>query len=271
MYNTLELLVLSPLLSASLLFILGCLLGSFANVIIVRLPAGESVVRPRSHCRECKKMVVWYQNIPIFSWLFLRGQCANCGVKFSFRYPLVEFLMGLLFALVFLATGWSWTLVEYLYFSFALVVCAFIDIDHMILPDKFTLSGIVIGLVGAALNPERSFMSAFYGVLMGGGFLWAVAYMYYAIRGREGMGGGDIKLLAWIGAVLGWPSIPIVILTSSLTGSVCGILLALKSGDGFKKAIPFGPYLVLAALFYIILHGQKLGTWYLSLHGLDYP
>jgi leader peptidase (prepilin peptidase)/N-methyltransferase len=122
--------------------------------------------------------------------------------------------------------------------------------------------------VGAALNPEREFLPALYGVLMGGGFLWAVAYLYYALRGRDGMGGGDIKLLAWIGAVLGWKAIPVVILVSSLLGALIGIILALRTKDGLKQAIPFGPYLAGAALLYLLFDGASWADWYLALHGL---
>ena len=171
-------------------------------------------------------------------------------------------MSGLMTAVVW-RFGVSWLTVEYLIFVFGLVIVSFIDLDHLILPDEFTLSGIVIGLIGAALNPERDFMSAFWGVLMGGGFLWTVAYVYFALRKQEGMGGGDVKLLAWIGAVLGWTSVPFVILTSSLVGSVIGLLAARKSGAGLKASIPFGPYLALAALLYIF-GGDKIGQWYLE-------
>jgi len=141
---------------------------------------------------------------------------------------------------------------------------SFIDLDHMILPDKFTLSGIVIGLLGGLLNPERSLLDAVFGLLMGGGFLYAIAYIYFAIRNRDGMGGGDIKLLGWIGAVLGWKSIPFVILFSSLTGSVVGIAVSVKSEAGLKSSIPFGPYLAAAAVVYV-LFGREIANWYLSL------
>lgn len=252
----------------TILFLFGAIFGSFANVVIYRMPRGESVAFPSSHCQNCKAPIRWYHNVPILAWFWLRGRCAKCEAKFSFRYPFVELLMGVLFAAAGNAFGPSWTLVEALIFIFGLVTVSFIDIDHMILPDKFTLSGIVIGLLGAALNPEREFLSALYGVLMGGGFLWAVAYLYYVFRNREGMGGGDIKLLAWIGAVLGWQSVPVVILVSSLLGSLIGIALALKNRGGMKTAIPFGPYLALAALLYLLLDGSRWSEWYLQLHGL---
>lgn len=245
-------------------FFLGALLGSFANVIILRLPKGESIVTPRSYCYGCKRTVSWKDNIPIFSWLLLRGRCRHCGAKFSVRYMIVELLMGCLFAATYYSQGLTPTLIEYLIFVFGLVTVTFIDLDHMILPDSFTLSGIVIGLIGGLLNPDRSFMDAFFGVLMGGGFLWAIAYAYWLLTKREGMGGGDIKLLGWIGAVLGWKAIPFVIMASSLIGSVVGLIVAVRSKDGLKAAIPFGPYLALGAILYF-LGGEFLGDMYLRI------
>jgi leader peptidase (prepilin peptidase)/N-methyltransferase len=245
-------------------FLYGALFGSFSNVIIYRCPKGLSVARPRSSCPNCKNFIRWYQNIPILSWIFLRGQCGFCSKKISFRYPVVELINALLFAGLYIKFGFCWLLLEYLIFVWALVVASFIDIDHMILPDKLTLSGIVIGLVGALLSPERELLPAILGVLTGGGFLWAVAYFYYVLRKEEGMGGGDIKLLAWIGAVLGWSSIPFTILVSSLIGTVGGLALLLKSKKDLKTVIPFGPYLSVAALIYIFW-GQELAFWYFEL------
>ncbi len=244
-------------------FIIGACLGSFANVIIYRYPSGESIVRPRSRCSSCKQPVAWYDNLPIFAWLLLRGKCRNCQASFSIRYPLVELLMAGLFLGLFLKLGWSWTLLECLIFAFALVVSSFIDFDHMILPDVFTLSGIVIGLIGAAFNPEREFLPAILGVILGGGFLYAIAVIYSAVRKQEGMGGGDIKLIAWIGAVLGWTSVPFVIISSSLIGSVVGLIIMTKTKGGMSQAIPFGPYLALGALLYIFC-GQELADMYIQ-------
>lgn len=250
----------------TLVTVVGLLLGSFANVVIWRLPLDQSVVRPRSRCPKCSSLIKWYDNIPVISWLLLRGRCRQCHTGISFRYPFVELLMGGLFLAVAWRYGFSWLSLEYLIFVFMLVVVSFIDLDHMILPDEFTLAGIVIGLVGAMLNPheDRTLLSSFLGVLMGGGFLWAVAYVYFVLRKQDGMGGGDVKLLAWIGAVLGWQSIPFVILTSSLLGSVVGVVAARRSGAGLKASIPFGPYLALAALFYLF-GGARLGAWYLHI------
>lgn len=249
---------------AAIVFIFGLMWGSFANVVILRLPNGESVVRPRSRCPKCSTAIKWYDNIPVVSWLILRGRCRQCETSISARYPLVEFLTGLVFALIYLKYGQSWITLEYIIFAWGLIVVSFIDLDHMILPDVFTLSGIVIGLVGAAVNPERSFVSALAGMLMGGGFLWLIAYLYLLFRKEEGMGGGDIKLLAWMGAVLGWTSIPFIILGSSIAGSIVGLVLAARTKAGLKSTIPFGPYLALAALVYM-LGGEQIGLWYIGL------
>lgn len=239
-------------LSIAFFFWFGAIWGSFANVVIVRLPKNENVAIPRSHCPKCKKSIPWYLNIPIFSWVLLRGKCKECGEPISIRYPIVELLMGMFFAAIFYRYGWSISTIEYFLFTFAVVTSSFIDLDHMILPDRFTLSGILIGLLGAALNPDRSFFDSLLGVVIGGGFLLGIAYFYYFFRKIEGMGGGDIKLLAWIGAVCGVQSLLFVILASSLLGLLVGSLYMLRSKEGLKTGIPFGPYLSLAALIYII-------------------
>jgi leader peptidase (prepilin peptidase)/N-methyltransferase len=245
-------------------FLFGLLWGSFANVVIHRFPKGESVVFPRSRCPACGAPIAAFDNIPVLSWLLLLGRCRACKAPISWRYPLVEFITGALFAAVFYRYGWSWLTLEYLVFVWGLVVVSFIDLDLMILPDVFTIGGMILGMIGAALNPQREFMASVWGVLMGGGFLWLVAYLYLLARKEEGMGGGDIKLLAWIGAVLGWTGVPFVVLVSSLLGSVIGVALSLRRRSGLKSVIPFGPYLAAAAVFYL-LGGEKLGIWYISL------
>ena len=245
-------------------FLLGLLLGSFANVLIWRIPRHEGWAMSRSRCPKCSKQIAWYDNIPLVSYLLLRGRCRQCGQPISLRYPIVELLMALGFGGLFWKCGWSWTLLEYDIFFFGLITVSFIDFDHMILPDVFTLSGIVIGLVGAWLNPEREFLPSLMGVLIGGGALWLVAYLYFLFRKQEGMGGGDIKLLAWIGAVLGWKAIPFVVLISSIIGSVVGIFVAIRTKGGLASAIPFGPYLALGAIV-IMFGGNHLAEWYFHL------
>ncbi|MFZ4403702.1 MAG: prepilin peptidase [Pseudobdellovibrionaceae bacterium] len=246
-------------------FVLGACLGSFANVVIYRMPEGLSVVKPRSRCPQCKTQLKWIDNIPILGWVFLRGRCRYCQAAVSWRYPFVELLMASLFLLNFLIyKDQPYQMAEYFIFIFALVVCTFIDFDHMILPNEFTLSGIVIGLLGSLINPDRSFTESLIGVLMGGGFLWALAYFYFLFTKKEGMGGGDIKLLAWIGALLGFKAIPFVIMLSAIVGSVVGLIIAARSKTGLKTMIPFGPYLAFGAVVYMF-GGQKLAEWYFHL------
>jgi leader peptidase (prepilin peptidase) / N-methyltransferase len=251
------------LLIAPIFFILGALLGSFGNVIILRLPKGESVVTPRSSCGHCKKPIAFYDNIPIFSWFILRGKCRNCKTAFSFRYAMVELITATLFCALYLTYGFQWVLLEYLILAFGLVVVSFIDLDHFIIPDEFSLSGIVIGLAGGWLNPERSFFESLAGAFFGGGFLWAAAYLYLLLRKEDGMGGGDIKLLAWIGAVLGWTSLPFVVAFAGLSGAIVG-LLSMSKESGLKTAIPFGPHLAAGAIAYL-LGGIQISEWYFNL------
>ena len=165
--------------------------------------------------------------------------------------------MGFFFAAIYARYGLTFSTLEYLIFAFGLVTASFIDLDHMILPDRFTLSGIVLGLLGAFINPDRYFLDALVGVLLGGGLLLAVAYFYMIVRKVEGMGGGDIKLLGWIGAVCGIQSILFVLIVSSLLGLVFGLAYMVKSKQGMQTGIPFGPYLSLAALIYL-LWGQDV-------------
>ncbi|MFN3455471.1 MAG: prepilin peptidase [Pseudobdellovibrio sp.] len=245
------------------IFLLGACFGSFANVLIHRLPLEEGITG-RSRCAQCRATVSWYHNVPLISYFLLKGRCANCGAKFSLQYPIVEFLMALLWVGIFYFYGMSWLTVEYSIMAFGLVVGSFIDLEHMILPDEITLGGCLLGLLGAALNPEREFLDGFFGFLFGGGVLWLVAYIYYVFTGREGLGGGDIKLLAWLGAILGWKAIPFIILSSSVLGSVVGLYISRKSTDKLKAVIPFGPFIALGAILYIM--GMKsLGIWYVDL------
>lgn len=236
-------------------FIYGSFFGSFANVLIYRMQKEKPLnLLKKSYCPKCFYAIPFYLNIPILSWFILKGTCRNCGETFSFRYPLVEFLMASLFSTLFLAIGWKWFLLEALVFAFAMVVAGFIDWDQMILPDSLTLSGIFIGLFGAWLNPDRLFLDAFLGVLLGGGSLLFIGYMYYLLRRKEGMGGGDIKMMAWIGAVLSWQSLFFIILSACLLGSLAGLGIMLRSNKkNLQTAFPFGPYLAISSLLYIFL------------------
>ncbi len=231
-------------------FFLGLCFGSFANVVIFRVPLGKSVVKPNSACPNCNHKIRWFENIPILSYIFLRAKCSGCKIKISLRYPFVELIMGLLFMGAFYYLGFSFYLVEILIFFFGLVCITFIDFDHMIIPDIFSLSGIVLGLIGAALNPERLFQDALFGVLVGFGFFYFVAWLFAYIVKKDGLGGGDIKLLAWIGAVLGLKSIFFVIFASSWLGILLGVSFLLIKRKSLKTKIPFGPYIALAAVLF---------------------
>jgi len=241
----------------------GLAIGSFLNVCIARVPHGESVVSPRSKCPGCGTSIRWYQNIPLVSYLFLRGKCAGCGMAISLRYPLVELLTGSLFALILWTFAFSWATPIYWTFVSFLVVVSFIDFDHQIIPNRLSLPGIVLGFFASFLIPWVSWSDSLLGIVLGGGILWLVAVVYLLFAGTEGMGMGDVKLLAMIGAFLGYKAVLPVIFIASLLGSIIGVLLMVVTRSGRKLAIPFGPYLSLAAII-TLLWGDALVNWYLS-------
>ena len=238
------------------------MVGSFANVCILRLPARESIVTPRSRCPRCKTPIAWYDNIPIVSWFVLRGRCRKCEQPISFRYVVVELVTALAAVAVYLRVGFGFEWFVLFAFVAALVIITVIDLDHRIIPDVISLPGIVIGfLLSFRGNPGA--VSSGIGILVGGGILFAIAWGYEAATSREGMGGGDIKLLGMIGAFLGWPSVPFTLLVSSLTGSVVGVSLMWWTGSDTKYAIPFGPFLALGAVAYLFF-GDEIVGWYLG-------
>ncbi|MCB0417152.1 MAG: prepilin peptidase [Bdellovibrionales bacterium] len=237
-----------PVFSFIAIFILGLLFGSFFNVVILRLPAEQSFWGGRSHCMKCGKRIAWYHNLPILSFIWLRGKCAECGEKISHQYWMVELATGLLFVWVYLNTGLTVNFVGYTVFSSLLLVISVIDLHHRIIPDELSLGGMVAGFVFSFLWTETSWVHSLVGILLGGGVFLAVALFYEKVAGREGLGGGDVKLLAMIGAWLGFQSILLVILISSAVGSVVGVVYMIwKKGD-LKSAIPFGPFLALGAM-----------------------
>ena len=245
--------------SVLLFFIVGLVLGRLGAILTEIFSQIEKIQNGfLSFALHCQNQWGW---IP-FSWPIQKLK----GRKIPIRPFLIESLMALLFALMFYFVGWKYILLEYLIFTFALVVASAVDVEQMILPDSLTLSGIVIGLVGALLNPEdgREFWPALAGVLMGGGFLWFIAVCYYALRKEEGLGGGDIKLLAWIGAVLTWRAVPFVILLSCFMGLFTGLFMIFRSKNYLQQSIPFGPYLAFSSLMYIFC-GEELTHLYLSL------
>ena len=247
----------------SLLF--GATIGSFLNVCICRLPKEESIVTPGSHCPQCGKPIRWYDNLPLVSFLLLRGKCRHCHGSISVQYPLVEGIAAFLSLLLFISFGPSLHYVVYFAFTAALVVITVIDLYHQIIPDVISLPGIAAGLFASWILPDTSVVNALLGVLLGGGSLFLVATVYEWLFKREGMGGGDVKLLAMIGAFLGWKAVILTILLSSLIGSIVGIAVIIWKGRDFKYAIPFGPFLSLGALI-ALFYGESLILWYLTLN-----
>ncbi len=224
-------------------FVLGTIVGSFLNVCIHRIPQGKSIITPSSHCPRCKTPIRFYDNIPLVSFIILQGRCRKCHNPISLRYPLVEFLMGLFSLILLLRFGISTLYLIYLAFFASLTLVSFIDLPHRIIPDVISLPGIVIGLIISFLHPQLSIINSLKGVLLGGGTLYAVASVYHLITKREGMGGGDVKLLAMIGAFIGWKGVLFTILCSSFIGTVVGVTLMLVFSADSKHAVPFGPFL----------------------------
>lgn len=250
-----------PLLA---IFVFGILVGSFLNVCIHRLPREESIVFPASHCPECDAPVRPYDNIPILSYFLLRGRCRTCGTPISLRYPAVELLSGLAAVATAYTLGISAQALLAFAFLCALIVVTFIDLDHQIIPDAVSLPGIAVGLTAAVFLGEPSWRASLAGILLGGGLLWAVAEGYYRLTGREGMGGGDIKLLAMIGAFLGWQAVLVTLMIGSLAGSLIGTALMLTQRGDRRTPIPFGPFLAVGAAV-ALFWGEALVRWYVGL------
>jgi len=247
-------------------FILGIMVGSFLNVVIYRLPTrDESIVFPSSHCRACKRPIPWFDNIPILSYLLLKGKCRSCQAAISKQYPFVEFIMGVLSVALYVKFGLSFELLRLFIFAAALVAIIFIDIQHQIIPDTISLSGIVLGFASSFLSHKISWQESGLGILLGGGVLLGVAFIYLLLTKREGMGGGDIKLLAMIGAFLGWQSLLFIIFFSSVLGSIIGLALMSKQGTGSQTKIPYGPFLSIAALCYLFFEDIIIKIWHMYL------
>jgi leader peptidase (prepilin peptidase) / N-methyltransferase len=235
----------------------GAIVGSFLNVVILRLPdPNDSIIFPPSHCPRCKTPLSWFENIPLFSYIFLCGRCRHCHDPISCQYPIVELLMATLAAAVVFRFGISITSAGYFIFCSALLVIIWIDIHHQIIPDVISLPGIGIGFLFSFVNSFITWKDSLIGLLAGGGTLYAIALIYYLLRKQEGMGGGDIKLLAMIGAFLGWQSLPFVIFMSSITGSIFGLLAMIPQQKGGMTRIPFGPFLSCSALIYLFFRKE---------------
>ena len=244
---------------------IGAMVGSFLNVCICRLPKGESIITPRSHCPQCQTLIRFYDNIPLLSYLFLRGKCRSCRALISIQYPIVEGVTALGSLVLFLKFGISWEYLLYFLFLSALIVITVIDLYHQIIPDVISLPGVGIGLLASLVLPHLRFLNSLTGVLLGGGSLFLVATLYQWLFKREGMGGGDVKLLAMVGAFLGWKAVILTILFSSFIGSIIGIIFIAVKGKDLKYAIPFGPFLSLGAVLSLFCGGEIV-RWYLSIH-----
>jgi leader peptidase (prepilin peptidase)/N-methyltransferase len=231
----------------------GAAVGSFLNVLICRLPGGRSIISPPSHCPECNHHIRFYDNIPLISYVILRGRCRDCRQKISLRYPVVELLTAVMSLMLFWKFGISLKYLFAFVFTCALIVITFIDLDHQIIPDVITLPGIPFFFLTAVFAMDVPVMDALLGIVIGGGSLYLIAVAYELITKREGMGGGDIKLLAMLGAFLGWKSLFYTLFVSSLLGAVVGITFMIVRGKDMKYAVPFGPFLAVAAVSYIFV------------------
>ena len=232
-------------------YIFGAVVGSFLNVCIFRIPVKTSIIKPLSQCPHCHHPVRFYDNIPIISFIMLRGKCRDCSGKISWRYPLVELITAALALLLFLQFGLTLKFLTFFIFTAVLIVITFIDLDHQIIPDVLTLPGIPIFFLLAIFMVKVPWLEALIGLLIGGGMLFAIAFVYQLITKREGMGGGDIKLLAMIGGFLGWKSLIFILLFSSFSGAIVGITAMIIKKQDMKYAVPFGPFLSAAAIAYL--------------------
>jgi len=272
-------------MTLGLVFIFGLLIGSFLNVCIVRLPRDRSIVKPPSHCPGCREPIRFYDNIPVISFLLLRGRCRACGEPISWRYPLVECMNAAFFVLIAREFGVSGEAFLLMAFCSSLIVITFIDLDHQIIPDFITLPGILIGisiapLVMSALGEPlpfylgrlmphaghylAGFVNSVTGMLCGAVPLLAIGWLWEKLRHIEAMGGGDVKLMGMVGSFLGWKGALLTIMLGAISGSIIGIALILLKRHQMEKVIPFGPFLALGAAV-TAFYGPELIDWYLSL------
>jgi leader peptidase (prepilin peptidase)/N-methyltransferase len=242
--------------------LIGLAVGSFLNVCIYRLPRRESLLWPASRCPHCNVPLRWYHNIPLLSWIVLGGRCAECRAPIAARYPLVEAMTALMWLLIVWLTPPGWLLASRLTLATSLVVLFMIDLEHQILPNAITLPGIVAGFAFSFLAPPGP-VDSLLGVLAGGGVLYGIAAGYYLWRKEEGMGMGDVKMLAMIGAFLGWRAVLVTLVLSSFAGAVIGVALMAGQRGGMRYALPFGTFLSLGALTAMLV-GERLMNWYMA-------
>jgi len=247
-------------------FISGTIIGSFLNVCIYRIPEGESVIYPYSYCPECGERIKWYDNIPVISYLILRGKCRNCGKKISVQYPLVELLTGILTAGVVYRYGLSFVSFYFLILTYVLIVVSMIDLKTMLVPIKLCYFAMVTGILLSLFVPVISFKDSILGASFGAGIILFIIETYYIFTGKEGMGYGDANIMAVIGSFLGWEKVLLTIFFASLIGSVVGVTLMVLKGKNAKFALPFGPFLSIGA-YITLLFGNEIIRWYLGKSG----
>jgi leader peptidase (prepilin peptidase)/N-methyltransferase len=244
--------------------IVGLCVGSFLNVCAYRLPLDESIVHPRSRCTSCGRTLSWFDNLPVLSWVALGGRCRTCKQAVSWMYPAVEIVTALIFVITYLTHGLTLLSLVRVVFACALIVLFVTDLQHKILPNVITVPGIVVGFVCSFFLPP-GWVSSLIGLFVGGGFLLALAEAYYRVRGQEGLGMGDVKLLAMIGAFLGWKLVLLTLVFASFTGSLAGGLLIASGRGNMKYALPFGTFLAVGALF-AATWGEPIADWYFGFY-----
>jgi len=254
----------SPFWVASLVVLLGACVGSFLNVCIYRLPRRESLMWPGSRCTTCERSLSWYENVPIVSWVVLRGRCRTCRASVSWMYPAVEMVTALAFLSGYLLYGLTMIAVVRVLFACALIVLFVTDLQHKILPNIITVPGIVVGFVCSLFLPP-GWLESLIGIVVGGGSLFAIAETYYRVRGQEGLGMGDVKLLGMIGAFLGWKLVLLTLVFASVAGSLAGGILIVSGRGNMKYALPFGTFLAIGALVAAIW-GTPIVDWYLGFY-----
>lgn len=247
-----------------LLALFGLAVGSFLNVCIHRLPRRESLAFPASHCTSCDRPLAWFENVPVAGWVALRGRCRTCGASISVMYPIVEVVTAAIFVAGYWFYGPTPLLPVRLLFACAMIVLFVIDLQHHILPNVITVPGIVAGFVFSLALPPGWIASSI-GLLAGGGILLAIAEAYYRLRHVEGLGMGDVKMLAMIGAFLGWKLMLVTLVLSSLAGSIIGVALIASGRGGMKYALPFGTFLAVGALVAAVA-GEPILAWYVAFY-----
>jgi leader peptidase (prepilin peptidase) / N-methyltransferase len=250
---------------ALLFLVLGLVVGSFLNVCIYRLPRRESLNWPGSHCTSCDRPLSWYENVPLGSWLALRGRCRTCAAPISSVYPIVEAVTGMVFFAAYSLYGATPLLAVRLVFACAMIVLFMIDLRHHLLPNVITVPGIVVGFVASLWLGLPGWQSSLIGIAAGGGVLFAIGEGYYRLRGVEGMGMGDVKMLAMIGAFLGWPLMLLTLILASFAGAVIGAAMIVTGRGGMKAALPFGTFLAIGALVSAV-SGDAIVAWYVSFY-----